>query len=233
MDDTDIRQEASHVQNATLKLKAVPFVPSFQKVERGVWTDNSGRTMRDFQSIAEWSNALLSSEPLAFLNKNVENYYNQDSSNKKHAFLKMFTHRDRINSIFWEQSVRKYSTEEYSDVHHPSHIDLIGMGQNIATCVPLNSFFQRAVSFWGFFFLLREAVNTICELHLNGKMLTGTVWWFSLILHILCAAANSSCHKFWTAPQHYISDSSMVCPRLPQNRNDHLHKPAAFQWKTH
>lgn len=41
MDDRDIRREASHVENATLKLKAVPFVPSFQKVERGVWTDNS------------------------------------------------------------------------------------------------------------------------------------------------------------------------------------------------
>lgn len=72
MDDRDIRREASRVQNATLKLKAVPFVPSFQKVERGVWPDNSVRTVRDFQSITAQPNALLTSKPLAFLNKNVE-----------------------------------------------------------------------------------------------------------------------------------------------------------------
>lgn len=72
MDDRDIRREASRVQNATLKLKAVPFVPSFQKVERGVWTDNSVRTVRDFQSITAGPNALLTSESLVFLNINVE-----------------------------------------------------------------------------------------------------------------------------------------------------------------
>lgn len=46
-----IRMDASHAQNTTLKLKAVPFVPSFQKVEKDVWTDNGVRTVRESLSV--------------------------------------------------------------------------------------------------------------------------------------------------------------------------------------
>lgn len=43
--------EVSRAQNTTVKLKAVPFVPSFQKVEKDVWTDNGVRTVRESLSV--------------------------------------------------------------------------------------------------------------------------------------------------------------------------------------
>lgn len=57
------------------------------------------------------------------------------------------------------------------------------------------------------------------------------LWWFWLILHVLGAAANSSRHKFSTPPQYFMCDSSVVCPQLPQNRNNHLPKLATFEQK--
>lgn len=51
MDARDIRGEVGRAQNATLKLKAVPFVPSFQKVEKNAWADNSVRTARKSLSV--------------------------------------------------------------------------------------------------------------------------------------------------------------------------------------
>lgn len=127
----------------------------------------------------------------------------------------------------------KYITKQYSVVHHPSHIDLIGMGQNIATRVLLRSYYATQFLFRFLFFLSREAVNTIRELRLNGKMLKGTFWWSRLILHILCAAANSSCHKFWTSPQYYIwvINGVPTTASKPLQPFTQTHRRTASSWK--
>lgn len=97
----DIRREASHVQNVTLKLKAVPFVPSFQKVEKGVWTDNSVRMVRDFQSITAWPNACTTHIWITGIPKQKcrKMITIRTPAIKNHAFFKIFSHRDRIKHV--------------------------------------------------------------------------------------------------------------------------------------
>lgn len=121
----------------------------------------------------------------------------------------------------------KIFNKQHSAGHLPSYIDSIGMEQNIATHV-LWTFYCTM----HFLFSPREAATTIHELHLIGEMPTGMFWWFRLILHILC----ESCQFILSnseSPHSTISDSSMVCPRLPQNCNNHLHKLESCQRKMH
>lgn len=191
MDDRDIRREASRVQNATLKLKAVPFVPPFQKVERGVWTDNSARTVKDSQCLSQHSLMHCSHRsrphsPTQMKKKNIiirtlsiKNVHPQPQKlNKIHVWgvecAKIF-HKAIISCTSPFMSRVNSNWSKHGNV----------CALKLLLCLRLSSFdpWTLASNMWR------------CELELNDATLS----WFRLIPDV----ATSSRHKFRVSPQSY------------------------------
>lgn len=159
----------SCVQNATLKLKAA-FVPSFQKVERGVWTDNSARTVRDFQCVSQHGLMFCSHESPVFPNLNIERI----------IIIRTLSTKSCIYSLQYLSTETEQKTCFGSRVCRIFHKEIISCTSSFT--YQLNNNWTKHSNLCALivphillFYSRKLALNTRCELYLNDA---GTFSWF-------------------------------------------------------